>query len=117
MLATLDSIMAATRRRVARAQGEADMRQLERKAAQHAPRAFGKHLRGAGGVGLAVIAELKKESPSRGTIRPDFDAAQLAAELQEAGAAALSVLTDEEFFRGWLENLWLASELSLVPCL
>jgi len=78
------------------------MRQLERKAASS---------------GVAMIAELKKASPSRGIIRADFDAAQLAAELQGAGAAALSVLTDEEFFQGSLENLRLASAQVCVPCL
>jgi indole-3-glycerol phosphate synthase len=117
MPATLDSIMAATRKRVARAKSDADMRQLERKAAEHTPRGFGKQLRQAASSGLAVIAELKKASPSRGTIRPHFDAAQLAAELQGAGAAALSVLTDEEFFLGSLENLRLASAHAPVPCL
>lgn len=117
MPATLDSIMAATRRRVARAKAEADVRQLERQAAEHAPRGFGKQLRQAAGSGIAVIAELKKASPSRGTIRANFEAAELAAELQSAGASALSVLTDEEFFQGSLENLRLASAQTSVPCL
>ncbi len=117
MPATLDSIMAATRRGVARAKAEADVRQLERQAAEHAPRGFGKQLRQAAGSGIAVIAELKKASPSRGTIRADFNAPELAAELQSAGASALSVLTDEEFFQGSLENLRLASAQTSVPCL
>jgi indole-3-glycerol phosphate synthase len=117
MPATLDSIMAVTRGRVARARAEADVRQLERQAEQHLPRGFGKQLRQAARSRIAVIAELKKASPSRGTIRADFDAAQLAAELQAAGASALSVLTDEEFFQGSLENLRLASSHASVPCL
>jgi indole-3-glycerol phosphate synthase len=117
MPATLDSIVAATRRRVALAKAEADVRQLERQAAEHAPRGFGKQLRQAAATGIAVIAELKKASPSRGTIRADFNAAELAAELQSAGASALSVLTDEEFFQGSLENLRLASAQTSVPCL
>lgn len=117
MPATLDSIMAATRRRVARSKAEADLRQLELQAEEHTPRGFGKQLRQAAGSGIAVIAELKKASPSRGTIRADFDAAKLAAELHAAGASALSVLTDEEFFQGSLENLRLASAHASVPCL
>ena len=117
MPATLDSIMAATRRRVTRAKADADVRQLEREAAQHAPRGFGKQLRQVAASGVAVIAELKKASPSRGTIREDFKAAELASELQSAGASALSVLTDEEFFQGSLENLRLASAQTSVPCL
>lgn len=117
MPATLDSIMAATRRRVARVKAQADVRQLEQQAGQHAPRGFGKQLRQAAGSGVAVIAELKKASPSRGTIRADFNAVELAAELEAAGASALSVLTDEEFFQGSLENLRLASAHTSVPCL
>src|SRR5512146_2342737 len=117
MPATLDSILAATRRRVARAKAEADFRHLERQAAEHVARGFGKQLRQAAGAGVAVIAELKKASPSRGVIREDFDAAQLARELQAAGASALSVLTDEEFFQGSLQNLRLASSHSSLPCL
>jgi indole-3-glycerol phosphate synthase len=117
MPATLDSIMAATRRRVARAKAEADLRQLERQAAGHTLRGFGKPLRRAAGAGIAVIAELKKASPSRGTIRTDFNAAELACELQSAGASGLSVLTDEEFFQGSLENLRVASINTSVPCL
>lgn len=68
-------------------------------------------------TGVAVIAELKKASPSKGLIRPEFCAEELAKDLAAAGAAALSVLTDEEFFQGSLENLRLASAAVKVPCL
>lgn len=117
MPATLDSILAATRGRVARAQAEADLRLLERQAAEHTPRGFRKQLRQVSSNGAAVIAELKKASPSRGVIRREFDAASLATELQAAGAAALSVLTDEEHFQGSLENLRRASSHTVLPCL
>ena len=54
---------------------------------------------------LNVIAELKKASPSRGVIRADFDPVALAKGLEAAGAAALSVVTEEEFFRGELKYM------------
>jgi indole-3-glycerol phosphate synthase len=66
---------------------------------------------------MAVIAELKKASPSRGLIRADFRPFQLARELEQAGAAALSVLTDELFFQGSLDYLREASSTTSLPCL
>ena len=68
-------------------------------------------------AGPAIIAELKKASPSRGLIRANFEPEGLARELAAAGAAALSVLTDEEFFQGSIENLQLASAGVKLPCL
>jgi len=66
---------------------------------------------------LNVIAELKKASPSRGVLRDDFDPAALAPGLERAGAAALSVLTEEEFFRGTLEHLRNVRRAVQVPVL
>src|SRR5690348_6678897 len=82
---------------------------LERDAEKHPPRRFRAALETAGRTGIAVIAELKKASPSRRVIRSDFDAGHLAEQLERGGATALSVLTDEEFFQGSLENLRRAS--------
>lgn len=65
----------------------------------------------------AVIAELKRGSPSRGLLRPVYDPAGIARGYAAAGAAALSVLTDERFFGGALEHLALAREASHLPCL
>jgi indole-3-glycerol phosphate synthase len=117
MAASLDQIVAATRRRVADAKHSADLRQLEQRAERHIPRGFGRALAARSKTGPAVIAELKKASPSRGLIRADFNPTGLAKELETAGAAALSVLTDEEFFQGSLENLELASASVKLPCL
>jgi indole-3-glycerol phosphate synthase len=64
-----------------------------------------------------VLAELKKASPSKGLIRPDFPVRDLALELEAAGAAALSVLTDEHYFQGSLQNLEIASTATRLPCL
>jgi indole-3-glycerol phosphate synthase len=114
MPASLDQIVAATRRRVSETRSSADLRKLERQAEQHVPRGFRKALEKRS---LAVIAELKKASPSRGLIRADFDPASLAAELEAAGAAALSVLTDADFFQGSLQNLQQASAATKLPCL
>jgi indole-3-glycerol phosphate synthase len=116
-MTVLADIVAATRRRVGECRSKADLRELEKRAGEHVPRGFRKGLEAAGKSGIAIIAELKKASPSRGLIRSDFDPAALARELEQAGAAALSVLTDEEFFRGSLGNLRAASSNSRLPCL
>jgi len=67
--------------------------------------------------GLNVIAELKPASPSRGIIRDPFDAPALARSLESAGAAAVSVLTEGEFFRGSLKNLRDARKQVALPAL
>jgi len=117
MAAVLDKIVAASRARVAESKRTADLRDLQERAAKHIPRGFRRALSAKGQDGIAVIAELKKASPSKGLIRASFDAAELARELEVAGAACLSVLTDEEFFRGSLENLRKASATVAIPCL
>jgi indole-3-glycerol phosphate synthase len=66
---------------------------------------------------LAVIAELKQASPSRGTIRSDYHPQQIARSYESAGASALSVLTEEEFFRGSLADLKGARESTRLPVL
>jgi len=66
---------------------------------------------------INVIAELKPASPSRGVLRDPFDAPALAQSFEDAGAAALSVLTEEEFFRGSLKNLRDARKSVALPVL
>jgi len=117
MAGYLDKIVAAARARVGEAKRAVDWRELEGRAEQHVPRGFRRAVATRGRDGIAVIAELKKASPSRGLIRAEFHPAELARELETAGAAALSVLTDEEFFQGSLENLRAASAAVKVPCL
>jgi indole-3-glycerol phosphate synthase len=117
MPTTLDQIVAAARRRVASSQPLANRAELAKQAAAHVPRGFAAALRRAAAEGPAVIAELKKASPSRGVIRGSFHVAGLASQLQVAGAAALSVLTDEEYFQGSLADLCEASAAAELPCL
>jgi indole-3-glycerol phosphate synthase len=69
------------------------------------------------GDGLAVIAEIKKASPSAGVIRVDFDPAQIAKSYMKAGANALSILTDEEYFQGSLEYIEQIRSFVPVPIL
>jgi len=114
---TLDQIVASTRRRVAESKQAANLRELERQAQQHTPRGFRRALETKSREGAAIIAELKKASPSRGLIRANFDPKILARELEQAGAAALSVLTDEEYFQGSLHYLRWASASVKIPCL
>src|SRR5467141_2958579 len=125
MRASLDTIVAATRQRLSERASEhgstsrrnSGLQALERAAAAYTPRGFRNRLRRVAQDGIAVIAELKKASPSKGLIRADFRASELARELERAGAAALSVLTDEQFFQGSLDYLREASSSSSLPCL
>src|SRR5271170_7743485 len=121
MPASLDSIVAAARHRLSLHRRDYDLRALERAAAAHTPRGFREQLRRVAedkdGSAVAVIAELKKASPSKGLIRADFKPVELARELEQAGATALSVLTDEPFFQGSLDYLRQVSSTTSLPCL
>lgn len=113
----LDRILAQTRATVAERKQRVSLRELEQRAMRHTPRGFARALRERAPEGPAIIAELKKASPSKGLIRAEFDPRSLAVELTEAGAAALSVLTDAPFFQGSLMNLEIASNAVTIPCL
>jgi indole-3-glycerol phosphate synthase len=113
----LESILATTRATVAAAKSRVSVAELETLALKHQPRGFASMLRTAAAQRPAVIAELKKASPSKGLIRADFDITWLAQRYAAGGAAALSVLTDEPWFQGSLRNLELASSTVPLPCL
>src|ERR1700722_16377053 len=117
MSTRLDQILAHTLLQVKGRKAVADFGLLERKAAAHTPRGFTQALRAAAQSGPAIIAEIKKASPSKGLIRSDFYPATLAKTFESSGAAALSILTDEEFFQGSLTYLEQASSLVDIPCL
>jgi indole-3-glycerol phosphate synthase len=113
----LETILASTRATVAASKAVTPLSELERRALAHHPRGWAAALRRQAKTGTAVIAEVKKASPSKGVIRADFDPAWLARRYRVGGAAALSVLTDEPYFQGSLHNLQLASAAVPLPCL
>lgn len=113
----LDAILATTRAAVAAQKQRVPLAQLEKRAAAYQPRGWAAALRRAAVQHPAVIAEIKKASPSKGLIRADFNVAEIAQQYYEGGAATLSVLTDEPYFQGSLRNLEIASETVPLPCL
>ena len=117
MPVTLKEMLEATRQRVEQARRPGRTAELRARATSHQPRGFRTRLEQAAKNGVAIIAELKKASPSKGAIRGTFPVARLASELESAGAAALSVLTEEEFFEGSLANLQEAAAATSLPCL
>ena len=114
MATYLDRILAAHR-----AAAAADRRSIgplvDRAVAEPPARPFGAALRGTGS--LAVIAEIKRRSPSKGALNIDLDPAAIARTYAAGGAAALSVLTDGEFFGGSADDLRAARAAVDLPVL
>src|SRR5688572_19213655 len=119
MADVLQKILAAKRVEVDRARGAIPRAQIERLAASaDPPRGFERAIRARFAAGKpAVIAEIKRASPSRGLIRADFDPARIAHSYERHGAACLSVLTDREFFGGSREDLVAARHACSLPVL
>jgi indole-3-glycerol phosphate synthase len=115
----LERILAVKREEVAAARHEKPLAALRGEAeAQPSPRDFSGALRETIAAGrAAVIAEIKKASPSKGLIRADFAPARIAADYEAHGAACLSVLTDRRFFQGEPSFLASARAASSLPVL
>jgi indole-3-glycerol phosphate synthase len=115
----LDRILAKKSEEVIAAQVARPFAQVDADArAQSPPRGFERALRAKIDAGsAAVIAEIKRASPSKGVLRVDFDPAAIAASYERAGAACLSVLTDRTFFQGGAEDLVAARGACALPAL
>lgn len=116
MADVLARIVETKRREVSAAKAAVPEADLLRRCADLPPcRGFERAVRSA--TGVAVIAEVKKASPSAGVIRPDFDPVAIARTYERHGASCLSVLTDEQYFQGHLSDMTAARAAVGIPVL
>jgi indole-3-glycerol phosphate synthase len=115
----LNKILATKAEEIAAAQARLPLAEVQALAAQQTPaRDFTAAIRNKIAAGkAAVIAEIKKASPSKGVIRADFKPAEIAASYEQGGAACLSVLTDEQYFQGSADYLKQARAACSLPVL
>ena len=118
VMTVLDEILTHKRREVRTRRRERDLNLAWRRLGAPTPRGFMQALRHRQAAGSpAVIAELKKASPSKGVIRADYRPQAIAKSYEQAGAACLSVLTDELYFQGADEHLQQARQAVSIPVL
>ncbi|MFA4837530.1 MAG: indole-3-glycerol phosphate synthase TrpC [Dehalococcoidia bacterium] len=111
----LDEIVASTKRLLPERKAGTPLAEIERAAAgQRPPRDFAAALRE---PSIRLIAEVKRASPSKGQLAPNLDAAALAKTYKKAGAAAISVLTEAEYFKGSLADLEAVRKVVDLPIL
>lgn len=116
----LDRILQTKAEEISAARARQPLAELVRRIGdlEDIPRGFARALRGmAESGGTAIIAEVKKGSPSKGIIRADFDPLEIAEQYQQGGATCLSVLTDQSYFYGHLRYLGLIREQVSLPLL
>lgn len=118
----LETIVAATRRRVASSREQVPFDALAARAGSRQPRgaAFERALTGEGAIGATrfrAIAECKRRSPSRGVLRADYDPVAIARAYEAAGAVAVSVITEPAFFDGALAHLSAVRDAVTLPVL
>jgi indole-3-glycerol phosphate synthase len=107
----LEDVVVATRARIAELKEVVKQEALEQRiASAEAPRGFARSLQGAD---IAIIAEIKRRSPSKGPLNEDLNPREMATSFARGGAAAISVLTEPDFFRGSMEDLKAAREAGL----
>lgn len=115
----LDEIKAKRTEQLKREKEKAPFEEIKKSAEKISlpPKDFKKAVSHGGKTGMAVIAEVKKASPSKGIIQPDFNPAETAALYEKAGAAAISCLTEEHYFMGSSECLKEIKKNVSVPVL
>lgn len=113
----LDDLVAATKIRLARHQQRQSLTELKRIVAHQPPTTKSDFLTILKQPGLHVIAEVKKASPSKGTIVADFPYMAIAQAYEQAGVDAISVLTEPDYFNGHLRYLKTISQQVSVPTL
>ncbi|MGH8738985.1 MAG: indole-3-glycerol phosphate synthase TrpC, partial [Burkholderiales bacterium] len=115
----LDRILAVKREEIAAAEHTISAREIEARARAAAPaRDFVGAVRAQRAAGRpAVVAEIKRASPSKGLLREKFDPAAIARSYETGGATCLSVLTDRQFFQGAPEHLVAARAACALPAL
>lgn len=114
-MSILDEIVANKRREVVAAEARMPLERLQEQAAARTD--FRSLAQALGVPGVRVIAEIKRRSPSKGELAPIADPAELARTYQQGGAAALSVLTDLQYFGGTLADLQAARAAVQIPVL